>query len=398
MKRRKMKKTTLLLFTLVMLMMTIPKVSVSVPPEAVQGLISTSHSKNVPSKTTAIDMEWSIPTGYTGYYYTLFAKTTDYTQFTFDEDSSEDIPVIEDPFANYNHTGDDASYYFYIAPVWTDGIPPEQYGPTSSYGPIIIDRTPPTGTVIISPKPSPTSNVTLTFSTDDAVKMRVSNLGIGQGTEIDFLTSMPWELEEGEGVRSVYVQLSDIAGNTSNISDSVTVCENTAPQIYKNSQQYADSTKIVAGLSIIDFEGGLLSLSTTSENLTLIAGNTFNITGIGWTENGNLYNINATAGETIPLSFTYDGLAIENLEPETISITVNDPANLSAICTLKIYLKGDLNGNGIVELVDVEKAFYFNAGLYAPSALESYIINTVDDDKIISMDDLRDIFIRCMGL
>lgn len=77
---------------------------------------------------------------------------------------------------------------------------------------------------------------------------------------------------------------------------------------------------------------------------------------------------------------------------------MTDPVNLSATCTLNIYLKGDLDGNGIVELNDVEKAFYFNAGLYAPSDIEAYIINTVDDGEIISMDDFRGVFDRYIGL
>jgi hypothetical protein len=393
-----MKKNIFFSFIVLFLIMIIPDMAVSASPEAIQGLISLSHAKNTPSRTSTIDMQWSEPSGYTGYYYIFFAKASDYTQFTFDETTSDGFPVVEDIFANYNHTGDDTSYYFYIAPVWTDENFVETYGPTSSYGPIIIDKTPPTGSVTISPKPSPTSNVTLSLSTDDAVKMRVSNIGIGEGAERDFATTMPWELETGEGLRTVYVQLKDIAGNTSNISDSVTVCENTSPQIYKGSQQYKNDTKVIAGLSIIDPEGGLLTLSTTSSNLTLIAGSTFSITGLGWVKNGDIYTIDATAGETIPLSFTFNGLSLEDLDPKTISITVTDPVNLSATCTLNIYLKGDLDGNGIVELNDVEKAFYFNAGLYAPSDIEAYIINTVDDGEIISMDDFRGVFDRYIGL
>jgi hypothetical protein len=193
-----MKKNIFFSFIVLFLIMIIPDMAVSASPEAIQGLISLSHAKNTPSRTSTIDMQWSEPSGYTGYYYTFFAKASDYTQFTFDETTSDGFPVGEDIFANYNHTGDDTSYYFYIAPVWTDENFVEIYGPTSSYGPIIIDKTPPTGSVTISPKPSPTSNVTLSLSTDDAVKMRVSNIGIGEGAERDFATTMPWELETGE--------------------------------------------------------------------------------------------------------------------------------------------------------------------------------------------------------
>jgi len=367
-------------------------------PEEIQGLISTSHTEDIPSNTTTIDMQWSVPTGYTGYYYTIFTKASEYTQYTFDEISSEGITPIEDSFANYNHSGDDTSYYFHIAAVWTNEEEDEEYGPTSTFGPVIIDTTPPTGSVTISPNPSTTKNVILELSTDDAVKMYVSNVSPGEGSELDFVTSMPWELAEGEGLKTVYVQLKDVAGNTANISDSVTVTENTSPQVVKNSQQYTgEDTNISAGLSINDAEGGLLTISVSANNLSLTAGEAFSFTGVGLSANGNIYSVTATAGETIPVTFTLNGFSVESLIADVITITVSDSDNLSAAQSLNVYLKGDFDGDGIVELEDVETAFYISVGLNAASNLESYIIDAADDGEVNSQLDLETVFDRYIG-
>jgi hypothetical protein len=390
---------SLTLLLTICLIIYLPEIVRGEAPEAVQGLISTSHNEDVPSNTTTIDMVWTVPENYTGYYYTIFTEASEYTQYTFDEDSAEGLLQIEDGFASFYHSGDDTSYYFHIAPVWTNEDEDEEYGPTSSFGPIIIDTTAPTGSVTISPKPSTTSNVTLELTTDDAVKMLVSNIGPGEGSEIDFVTSMPWELEDGEGTKWVYVQLRDSAGNIKNLSDSVTVNDNTSPEAGTNSQQYSgDATAISVGLSITDAEGGLLTVTSTSDCLTLVSAEIYSITGIGWSANGNVYSVTATAGETIPLTLTLEGMSVTSLTPSTITLTVADANNLSTTHILNVYKKGDVDGDGIVELEDVEKAFYFLVGLNSPSDLESYIINTVNDGEIISQEDFQTIFDLYIGL
>jgi hypothetical protein len=122
------------------------------------------------------------------------------------------------------------------------------------------------------------------------------------------------------------------------------------------------------------------------------------VTGLGWFANGNNYCITATAGETIPLTFVLNELPLESLAPDTITITVTDSTNLSATHTLSVYLKGDVDGDGEVELTDVEKAFYFNAGIYAYSELEGYIVNTNDDGETISFEDFKGVFYLYMGI
>ena len=357
-------------------------------PDAIQNLISTSHTEDIPSKTTTIDMQWTVPDGYTGYYFSIFSS--EYTQYTLDDETSSNAGVnnIDEGEDNYVHSGNDTSYYFFVAPAWMNDEFDEEYGPTSSFGPIIIDTTPPTGSVTITPNPTTSANVTLELTTDDAIKMHVSNVAAGEGSEMDFATSLPWDLEADEGEVTVYVQLKDVAGNARNISDKATITQKSAPQITKNSQQYVDaknSTQISAGFSIIDAEGGALTIST--------AGDTFSVTGLGWSVNGNNYCITATAGETIPLTFTLlNELPIHSLAEDTITITVTDSTNLSVTHNLNVYLKGDVDGDGDLELTDVEKAFYFNAGIDRYSDLEGYIINTVADGETISFDDFKCVF------
>ncbi|ETR69426.1 MAG: hypothetical protein OMM_03938 [Candidatus Magnetoglobus multicellularis str. Araruama] len=194
------------------------------------------------------------------------------------------------------------------------------------------------------------------------------------------------------------VTLADVAGNTRNISGSATLSEKSAPQITKNSQQYVNgSTEVSAGFSIVDAEGGLLTLSTASD-LTLTAGDTFSVTGLGWFANGNNYCITATAGETIPLTLIINEIPVESLQPYTITMTVKDSTNLTVTLFHRIYIKGDVDGDGDVELTDVEKAFYFNAGIYAYSDLEGYIVNTKDDGETISFRDFQGVFYRYLGI
>jgi len=376
-----------------------PELAIATPPDDVQGLTSTAHAPNIPSNTTTINMEWTVPDGYTGYYYTSFTSASAYTQYTFDEDNTAGLLQIENGFTSYNHTGDDDSYYFHIVPVWLNDEEDEEFGNTSSYGPMIIDTTSPTGSIVADDITS-SPNITLSFISDDAVKMHVSNIGFGEGAELDFVDSMPWELTSEEGEKWVYVQFKDNAGNTYNTKKMITLSSNTSPAASSISQQYSPkNTTLSIAFSITDNEGGDITITASSNKITLIGTENLSITGVGGSSENNMYTVTATAEENIPLTLTINPVT-NVIGPSTITLTVTDAGGLTATTSfnINIYAKGDVDGDGVVELDDVEKTFYFYTGLRSPTVLEKYIINVVDDNEDLSLQDFRGVFQLYTGL
>jgi putative cell wall-binding protein len=103
---------------------------------------------------------------------------------------------------------------------------------------ILIDRTPPSGSININKSAECTSNhkVTIDFeardSLCDALWMQVSNNDLfEQATWTPYNMWIPWQLEDGEGERTVYVRFMDGAGNQSAIYWDTIYVDTTAPVI-----------------------------------------------------------------------------------------------------------------------------------------------------------------------
>lgn len=101
--------------------------------------------------------------------------------------------------------------------------------PTSTPSSTPSDTTPPTGTISINAgaTTSTLTTTTLTLSaTDNAsgvAQMRFSNDGVTFSSPVQYTTSASWTLASGNGVKTVYVQYRDGAGNWSSavISDTI---------------------------------------------------------------------------------------------------------------------------------------------------------------------------------
>jgi YD repeat-containing protein len=97
---------------------------------------------------------------------------------------------------------------------------------TSSTDIIVLDTDPPTGSIAINGGADYTTNpdVTLTLSASDVdsgvSQMNFSNDGISWTGWEPYATSKPWPLTSGNGVKTVYVQYQDGAGNPSDIFQS----------------------------------------------------------------------------------------------------------------------------------------------------------------------------------
>ena len=170
---------------------------------------------------------------------------------------------------------------------------------------ITLDTSPPTGTIEINGGAVYTSAspVTLTLSSTDSAQMQFSNEnGAWSGWET-YGTSKSWPLSEGDGAKTVYVQLKDVAGNVSTepisagiILDTtgpsaVTVTDEGAytPSLSELSAnwsgatddrsgiaqyQYAIGTTTPGGHDVVDWTD-TAGTSVTKTELTLSAGTTY---------------------------------------------------------------------------------------------------------------------------
>jgi len=103
---------------------------------------------------------------------------------------------------------------------------------------VIVDNTPPSGTVVINGGATATNSrtATLTLSADDALgtvsRMRFSNTGTSYSGARAYSTTTTWTLTSGAGAKTVYVQFRDVAGNWSTDSSFDTiVLDTTSPTI-----------------------------------------------------------------------------------------------------------------------------------------------------------------------
>ena len=126
--------------------------------------------------------------------------------------------------------------------VWlTDGAGNVNQNNRSS-ATLYYDATPPTGTISINSGAEITdsTSVTLTLSATDAysemglgAQMKFSNDNQSWSTPEPYATTKQWTLTEGEGIKTVYVKLKDVAGSWSEeeISDTITLKEVQRPEI-----------------------------------------------------------------------------------------------------------------------------------------------------------------------
>jgi len=113
-----------------------------------------------------------------------------------------------------------ATYFVAVSAYDTSGNESERSSEVSASIPA-QDTTPPVGTVSINGGAARTTSrsVTLTLSATDSqgtvTSMRFSNDGTTYSTAQSYATSAAWTLTSGDGIKTVYVQFRDSAGNWS---------------------------------------------------------------------------------------------------------------------------------------------------------------------------------------
>ena len=187
-----------------------------------------AHEPGQLSKEPIIEIEWSVPEGYTrggieGYYY-LFDDSATAVLNEFNTDDMEPINkyYASGNFESYeNKPCDDQKIYFHIAPYILDDDDELVFGQTETIGPFRIDVVAPENVQVIPEEVTYDRNLELTMIATETLKVLISNRNYGdlanieidenQWRELDPLMNAP--ITEGEGNKTLYVYFKDGAGN-----------------------------------------------------------------------------------------------------------------------------------------------------------------------------------------
>ncbi len=176
-------------------------------------------------------------------------------------------------------TGDNIAYYFHVAHVDNRG----KIRDTSTRE-FRIDTVPPSNGSVIAPETTSERIITLNMGVMDAKEMYISNIGYGQGGDWETrVKTRQWELAEGDGSKTIYVQFRDEARNVSNFTvttekvvflNHIPVVEDQAFSVDENSPGGTAVGTVPAG---DDDPGDTLSFSITAGN----TGDAFAISSTG---------------------------------------------------------------------------------------------------------------------
>ncbi|KPA12552.1 conserved hypothetical protein, membrane [Candidatus Magnetomorum sp. HK-1] len=190
-------------------------------PGSVQNLNCTSEHGSTAIQKYTIDMSWDYPDGYnvstiSNFYY-AFNTSSGYTITTTDE--KEKVLSLSKELQN----SDNIAYYFHVAAMDNTVFPLPTLGPTTTYGPMRIDDVAPTGASISGPiKTERNYDIPLIFGATGATQMCVSNTGSGIGCTWEAVVAYKeWDLTDGYGQKTIFVQYKDNAGNVSNATTSM---------------------------------------------------------------------------------------------------------------------------------------------------------------------------------
>lgn len=226
----------------------------------------------------------------------------------------------------------------------------------------------PTGSIIVNSGQISTSsiNVTLTLTATDlegeAIEMRFSNDGITWSSWESKVSTKSWTLSNGEGSKTVYMQLRDTAGNISNAFSDTIVLDTTPPVItgVTNNGVYNTDVTISLNEGTATLNGAAFTSGatvSTSGNYTLVAtdsaGNTTTITFVidktlpkaveVKIKSNNLDPTKAKLGDTITLTMKTD----KNIQAPTITIAGKTATVTGAATNWQatyVIANGDLEG------------------------------------------------------
>ena len=170
-------------------------------------------------------------------------------------------PVKTRKITSEDLTGDDISYYFYVAPIDKEG----RLGPTTSIA-FRIDTVPPTNLNVLAPDNTTNININLSIGATGASEMFLSNISYKEGGDWENKSqSKSWKITKGSGSKKIYARFRDNAGNVANTVASTKYIE--ANPLYTIKAEISgDDYGTIEPVGEIDIEKGKSQTFTITPN------------------------------------------------------------------------------------------------------------------------------------
>jgi hypothetical protein len=265
------------------------------------------HVPEIPSSINQIEMVWDDPlSGGTpdGFYAVINSSPT----YEFSLENTIELELLQNVreylspvFSNV----DDERFYFHIAAACIDPVTYiMHFGPTKTFGAIRIDTVGPLDPKIIAPTSTASQTIEIQPGATHVSEMYISNLGydIG-GIWENFSTSRIWHLTDGTGIKTIYAQFRDDAGNTTTASTTIEY------DPYPHISQISEQSILLNTVSSIPFAISIAThmdilLTISSSNDTVIASNNITLTAAGAEHNGDHYTVTVLADDPLQCYLT----------------------------------------------------------------------------------------------
>ena len=311
-------------------------------PLAVRNIMTTSghvpdFSSQVPQAVIIWDppLTGSMPEG----YYVEWNTSSDHTITIDNAPDPIGIDGIRE-YVSLNYTGnDDEHYYFHIAPFCFNYDTFDMLiGPTLTFGSIRIDTVPPLNPMIIAPERTSKQTLSIQLGATNATQMYISNFNYGIGGAWEpYATSRTWDLTDDEGLKTIYVQFKDDAGNISTTTTLVTY-QKTPFMSDILDQTFMQNTTHSIPIEITVSDSTDLLLSISFDHITLFTQDSITIQGPGVMETIDEYTVTALANQ--PVQLTLDITPEQNQTGTSeITLTVTTEDNISITRTFIVQVK-----------------------------------------------------------
>ncbi len=261
---------------------------------------------------------------------------------------------------------------------------------------IIFDTTPPSGSILIengsayTKSTSVSLNLAATDSLAGVADMHFSNDGVNWSAWEPYTSTIGWTLNPGEGLKNVYVEYRDNAGNVSSSYSDTIILDTTAP---------TGSIQINNGDSVTSSRTVELHVSA-SDSLSGVADMRFSNTGTSWSSWESYASIKSrtlTSGDgtktvyvqfrdnagNISVSYS-DKILLDTTDP-TGTISINNGASYTTSTSVVLNLSAADSGTG------VSKMRFLNQGL-SWSDWESY--STQKSWTLTSKDGVKKVYVQ----